>query len=115
MTETFHKIGAMEYKVNHDEKVVYRKEVVSAHAGEAEKAQHPDGYKWLNTGGDYTKFANKFPAEATYEAPEDGNVPGKVIAEPSEDFSVEPDSTSDSPDQDDSHDDFTKARKLKGK
>lgn len=60
---TYHAIGPQEYKVDHVEKKVYKKQVLDKHIPPMEKSLHPEGFKWLDTNGDYQQFVSKFGIE----------------------------------------------------
>jgi hypothetical protein len=74
MSESLHQVGDQHYKVDHENKKVYRKQLLSVHNPPSEVQAHPEGYKWLETGGDYEHFM-RFYAPAVSPEPTIGEAP----------------------------------------
>lgn len=62
MTMTFHTVGSQEYKVEHEGKKIYRKQAIEGPHAPVELMSHPEGYKWIETGGDYDRFVARYSA-----------------------------------------------------
>lgn len=63
---TFHRIGDVEYRVDHDEERIYRKFVLPRKgSGDFEKKLYPLGYKWIETNGDYKRFMDLYNVPET--------------------------------------------------
>lgn len=65
--DTYHKVDSQEYKVDHVNKRVLRAQSnAPVHLSDAEKAVHPDGFKYIDTNGDYDQFMAKHGAAVSH-------------------------------------------------
>jgi hypothetical protein len=67
MQETFHTVGSQDYKVDHEAKKVFKKQYLPTHIPPAERDMFPEGFRWLDTNGDYAQFTARYSAPVNAE------------------------------------------------